>query len=84
MRKLTPIERLAPGVIEDSRLLFKVQSRTNKNKFYTVDVEQRDGLSRCDCADATLNKNPDCWHVRQVRKYITVKVAQAVITANQK
>ena len=81
--KLTPIVRLVPGVVEVDRLVFTVPSRTKATKLYRVDLEARHGIGKCDCPDATMNKNPDCWHLQKVRKYVAARVAQAVILAYQ-
>ena len=77
--KLTPLERLVPGVVEVERLVFTVPSRSKKAKLYRVDMESRHGLGKCDCPDATMNKNPSCWHLQKVRAYVACRVAQAVI-----
>lgn len=81
--KLTPIDRLVPHVTEIDRLVFSVPSRSNGKKLYRVDLEARHGLGRCDCADATMNKNPSCWHLQKVRAYVACKVAQAVINSTK-
>lgn len=82
--QFTSLEKLCPRVREVDRLVFKVQSRSHPNKFHLVDAESRDGLCRCNCQDATLNRNAECFHVQEVRKFITIKVVQAVLTANKK
>ena len=76
---LTPIDRLVPNVTEIDRLVFEVPSRSNGKKLYRVDLEARHGLGKCDCPDATMNKNPSCWHLQKVRAYVACRVAQAVI-----
>jgi len=81
---LTPPKQLVPGVFEDGeRLVYKVKSRSSKT-LWRVDFEAKHGLGKCDCPDYRINKNPDCFHIQQARKYLTVCIAQAVIKANHK
>ena len=78
---LTPISKLVPGVEETDRLVFRVPSRSRK-RTHEVDMERRHGLGECSCEDCRINGN-DCFHLKQVRKYIACRVAQAVILAYQ-
>jgi hypothetical protein len=80
---LTPIQTLVPNVeeIQGERLVFRVRSRSVQNKRHRVDMEAKHGLGTCWCWDCRGNKNPDCYHLQSVRKYIAVKVVQAVLTS---
>jgi hypothetical protein len=81
--RLTAPETLCPGAREIERLVFAVRSQTNSAKEYRVDMEKRHGIGQCECKDAVCNKNPDCKHLTAVRKFITIKVAQAVIKSHE-
>jgi hypothetical protein len=63
------------------RGVFLVRSRSNRKKDWRVDIEARAGLCRCECPDFEKNRNYDCWHVQQVRKYVTCAAAQRMSSA---
>lgn len=64
--------QLVPWIEETGdRHVYLVKSRSTGRK-HRVDMEERQACGRCDCADFRYNKNFDCWHIQQVRKYITI------------
>lgn len=81
--RLTPLKTLVPDVEEVERLVFRVRSRGNPKITRIVDMERKHGLGLCDCPDCRCHKNLDCYHIQQVRKYISIKVAQEVMRKNQ-
>ena len=81
--RLTPLNQLVPGVEEINRLEFRVASRSRKGRAHTVDLELRHGLGKCSCEDCSINGNPDCYHLKLVRKYLAAKVSQSVIQSHQ-
>jgi len=56
-----------------------VTSRKNGDFRWTVDMENRAGLGKCNCPDFEKNKNPDCWHLVQVRKFVATVAIQSII-----
>ena len=50
---------------------------------YDFDLETKGGLGSCNCNDAVMNKNVDCKHATDVRKFVATKIAQAVMIQNK-
>lgn len=81
--KLTPVKTLCPDVEEIERLMFRVKSRSRKDVMHLVDMEKRHGLGSCDCERERFNASADCHHIREVRKYLAIRLVQAVILGNK-
>lgn len=47
-------------------------------------MEKRHGLGECNCPNFQKGGNTDCWHLTQVRKYLSVRIAQKVIQSYSK
>jgi hypothetical protein len=74
--KLTPPTTLCPNVrATKDRNVFEVRSRS-KEKWWRVDSEAKHGLSECQCPDYQMNKNRECYHIWQVRKFVTIVAMQ--------
>lgn len=80
---MTPPTSLVPTVRPTKdRNVFEVKSRS-KEKWWRVEAEAKHGLSACDCPDYRLNNNPECYHIWQVRKFVTVVAMQSSLTAKR-
>jgi len=65
------------------RNAFQVVSRSeNADRF--VDMEAREGQGACDCEDFRMNKNYSCYHIWQVRKWISIVAVQGTMPVEKK
>ena len=82
--KMQTITELCPTVEPTKdRSVFLVKSRST-GKRWRVDAESRYGLMSCECPDFNLNKNRECYHIWQVRKFISIVAMQGIIRSHEK
>ena len=81
--KIQPVTELCPTVTPTKdRSVFLVKSRSS-GKSWRVDAERRFGLMSCECPDFNLNKNRECYHIWQVRKFVSIVAMQGIIMSHE-